>query len=191
MITIDYQIAVKETAGLPEEADLVKYAETAARDLTDNASMTVRIADEDESHALNMEYRHVDRPTNVLSFPYELPEDLPPEALADFPENYLGDLVICKSVVEREAQEQNKTPEEHWARASHGRRSPGNGNPRNRRAQGTGLSGSLPGRRRIAKRHPSEQRFPFCLLYFPALPFLPRISPFSRLSPENRPGKGL
>ena len=115
MITIDYQIAVKETSGLPEEADLVKYAETAARDLTDNASMTVRIAEEDESHALNMEYRHVDRPTNVLSFPYELPEDLPPEALAEFPENYLGDLVICKSVVEREAREQNKTPEEHWA----------------------------------------------------------------------------
>jgi probable rRNA maturation factor len=115
MITIDYQIAVKDTAGLPEEADLVKYAETAAQDLVANAAMTVRIAEEDESHALNMEYRHVDRPTNVLSFPYELPEDLPPEALADFPENYLGDLVICKSVVEREAQEQNKTPEEHWA----------------------------------------------------------------------------
>lgn len=115
MITIDYQIAVKETSGLPSEADLVKYAETAARDLVANASMTVRVAEEDESHALNMEYRHVDRPTNVLSFPYELPEDLPPEALAEFPENYLGDLVICKSVVEREAREQNKTPEEHWA----------------------------------------------------------------------------
>ncbi|WP_406038369.1 rRNA maturation RNase YbeY [Succinimonas sp.] len=115
MITIDYQIAVKDPSGLPEEADLVKYAETAAQDLVANAAMTVRIAEEDESHALNMEYRHVDRPTNVLSFPYELPEDLPPEAREELPENYLGDLVICKSVVEREAREQNKTPEEHWA----------------------------------------------------------------------------
>src|SRR5690606_24067449 len=52
-------------------------------------------------------YRHQDKPTNVLSFPADIPAEL------NLP--LLGDLVICAPVVEREAMEQRKTLEAHWA----------------------------------------------------------------------------
>jgi len=69
--------------------------------------MTLRLVDEAESQELNHSYRDKDKPTNVLSFPFEMPEGIP---LA-----LLGDLVICAPVVEREAAEQNKTVAAHWA----------------------------------------------------------------------------
>ena len=117
MFLIDYQIAVADTAGLPDEDDIVRYAETAARGIRDKeAGMTVRIVEEEESQDLNSSFRKVNRPTNVLSFPAEVPEELPPELIEELHcGTYLGDLVICKSVVEREAREQHKTPAEHWA----------------------------------------------------------------------------
>ena len=116
MFLIDYQIEVADTAGLPDENAIARYAEVAARGIRDReSSMTVRIVDEAESQDLNCTYRHVDRPTNVLSFPAEIPEDLPPELAEELMGSFIGDLVICKSVVEREAREQHKTAAEHWA----------------------------------------------------------------------------
>ncbi|MCW9024718.1 MAG: rRNA maturation RNase YbeY [Gammaproteobacteria bacterium] len=73
----------------------------------DECELTVRIVDEEESAALNEQYRDKQGPTNVLSFPFECP----PEVEL----NLLGDLVICAPVVEREAQEQQKTVTAHWA----------------------------------------------------------------------------
>jgi probable rRNA maturation factor len=76
----------------------------------------VRIVDSEEGKALNFDYRGKDYATNILSFPNELPDfDLEPELLAELDQNYLGDLVICAEVLEREAQEQNKPLEHHWA----------------------------------------------------------------------------
>ncbi len=69
--------------------------------------LTVRIVDETESQGLNLQYRGKDKPTNVLSFP----ADLPPEV--EIP--LLGDLVICAQVVQREADEQSKQVTSHWA----------------------------------------------------------------------------
>jgi len=66
-----------------------------------------RIVDAPESQALNRQYRGKDYPTNVLSFPAEYNEFLPYD--------YLGDLVICAPVVEREANEQGKQLLDHWA----------------------------------------------------------------------------
>lgn len=71
------------------------------------AEVSVYIVDEAEGQELNAQYRSKDYPTNVLSFPADLPEEL------DIP--LLGDLVICAPVVEREAQEQGKALEAHWA----------------------------------------------------------------------------
>lgn len=91
---------------LPCKADITKWASAALR--TDNdQELTVRIVDEPESQALNAEYRGKDKPTNVLSFPFEVPEFVPLQLL--------GDLVICAPVVEREAKEQGKSLEAHWA----------------------------------------------------------------------------
>ena len=68
-----------------------------------DAEITVRIVDEDEGRQLNRDYRHKDYATNVLTFDYAQ------EPLV------LADLVLCAPVVEREAREQNKSLEEHYA----------------------------------------------------------------------------
>ena len=67
--------------------------------------------DEEESHALNLQYRGKDKPTNVLSFP----SDLPNEVLTSLKREPLGDIIICVPVVLAEATEQHKTATAHWA----------------------------------------------------------------------------
>ena len=67
------------------------------------AEITVRLVDEDEGRDLNRDYRGKDYATNVLSFPY------------DSGARVCGDLVLCKRVVEREARDQRKPLEAHYA----------------------------------------------------------------------------
>ena len=74
--------------------------------------LTIRIVDKGEIQALNKTYRHKDKPTNVLSFPYEGFEFEVPEEV-QLP--LLGDLIICHDIVVAEAQQQAKTIIEHWA----------------------------------------------------------------------------
>ena len=69
--------------------------------------LSIRIVDQEESQALNRDYRQKDKPTNVLSFPTDLPEYVDTQLL--------GDLVICAPVVNQEANEQSKNPQDHWA----------------------------------------------------------------------------
>ncbi|MGP1572531.1 MULTISPECIES: rRNA maturation RNase YbeY [Aggregatibacter] len=104
---IDLQIACEQETGLPTAEQIEQWATAAVQPQSDEVEMTVRIVDEAESHALNLNYRGKDRPTNVLSFPFECPDEV------ELP--LLGDLVICRQVVEREAQEQEKPLMAHWA----------------------------------------------------------------------------
>ena len=104
---IDLQIACEQETGLPTAEEIEQWATAAVEPQSDEVEMTVRIVDEAESHALNLNYRGKDRPTNVLSFPFECPDEV------ELP--LLGDLVICRQVVEREAQEQDKPVMAHWA----------------------------------------------------------------------------
>ena len=104
---IDLQIACEQETGLPTLEQIEQWATAAVQPQSDEVEMTVRIVDEAESHALNLNYRGKDRPTNVLSFPFECPDEV------ELP--LLGDLVICRQVVEREAQEQDKPLMAHWA----------------------------------------------------------------------------
>lgn len=86
----------------------ISTALAAVPDLNKPATeVSVYIVDEAESQELNLRYRQQNKPTNVLSFPADIPAEL------NLP--LLGDLVICAPVVEREAAEQNKTLEAHWA----------------------------------------------------------------------------
>ena len=71
--------------------------------LADDAEITVRIVDTEEGQALNREYRHKDYATNVLTFDYQQEPTV------------LADLVLCAPVVAREAKEQNKSLQEHYA----------------------------------------------------------------------------
>jgi len=73
----------------------------------EDAEVSVYIVDEEEGQELNAQYRGKEYPTNVLSFPADIAEEV------GIP--LLGDLVVCAPVVEREAQEQGKALQAHWA----------------------------------------------------------------------------
>ncbi|OCG13296.1 rRNA maturation RNase YbeY [Gilliamella sp. wkB292] len=106
-IILDLQIASEETENLPSETQIMQWLEVILPQFMDQAEITIRIVDQAESQQLNNTYRHKDKPTNVLSFPFESPIEI------DVP--LLGDLIICKQVVEAEAQEQHKSLTSHWA----------------------------------------------------------------------------
>lgn len=70
--------------------------------LAQDAEVTVRLVDEAEGRALNRDYRGKDYATNVLTFP-----------LHDDP--LMGDIVLCAPIVAREAADQGKPLEAHYA----------------------------------------------------------------------------
>jgi probable rRNA maturation factor len=104
MISVEVQHATVRQ-WVPEDGKFLQWASAAAK--REDAELVIRIVDETESAELNEHYRHKAGPTNILSFPFEVPEGVPNQLL--------GDLVICAAVVEREAREQGKTLEAHWA----------------------------------------------------------------------------
>jgi probable rRNA maturation factor len=92
--------------GIPLDADFLRWVRASLRGRGDSI-LTIRIVDRAESAELNGRYRAKKGPTNVLSFPADLPAE------ADFP--LLGDIVICAPLVAEEAREQGKEPQAHWA----------------------------------------------------------------------------
>ncbi|WP_394707589.1 rRNA maturation RNase YbeY [Sedimenticola selenatireducens] len=98
---------VVEDDGIPGAMQFQSWAEAALNGRLDQAELVVRIVDREESRQLNREYRGKDKPTNVLSFPFEAP--------AVVESDLLGDLVICAPVVTEEALAQDKLPQAHWA----------------------------------------------------------------------------
>ncbi|WP_434341564.1 rRNA maturation RNase YbeY [Motilimonas cestriensis] len=104
-VILDLQLACNDESHLPSVADIETWLNATIS--LDEAELTVRIVDNEESQRLNCDYRGKDKPTNVLSFPFEAPPGI------ELP--LLGDLVVCKQVVEQEAQEQNKPLMAHWA----------------------------------------------------------------------------
>ena len=95
-----------------KRAYLKKVVETSLRHIATQSNCEIGIAcvDNAESQQLNLEYRGKDKPTNVLSFPSDLPDEMA-AILDSFP---IGDLVICIHVVLQEAIDQQKTPIEHF-----------------------------------------------------------------------------
>jgi len=106
-IILDLQLASENLQDLPDEASIITWLECIVKRFQDDAEVTVRIVDEAESQQLNNDYRGKDKPTNVLSFPFEVPEGIELDLL--------GDLLICKQVVEQEALAQQKPLNSHWA----------------------------------------------------------------------------
>src|SRR3990167_548874 len=70
--------------------------------------VTLRIVDKEEMSILNARFRYKQGPTNVLSFPCELPTGIKLKTLP------LGDIVICADIVNQEAQVQQKSTDAHW-----------------------------------------------------------------------------
>ena len=104
-IELDIQSATG-FAPLPAADQFETWATLALRDRP-AAELTLRLVDPDESRQLNNRYRGKDYPTNVLSFPADLP------AAVELP--LLGDVVICAPLVAEEARAQGKPEQAHWA----------------------------------------------------------------------------
>jgi probable rRNA maturation factor len=98
-VSITIQRAVAGGA-VPSAGQLRKWARGALGRA--RGEVTVRIVGPAESRTLNRRFRKKDKPTNVLSFPYD-------------DAGVLGDVVICAAVVDREAREQGKRRAAHWA----------------------------------------------------------------------------
>ena len=73
--------------------------------------LSIRLANDDEVHGLNSEWRGKDKPTNVLSFPLAEADEL--DNPGEGPELMLGDIVLAKGVCEREAEEKAIPVERH------------------------------------------------------------------------------
>ena len=109
-LSVDVQVA-SVSANVPPEQDIEAWigAVLLQLDFNDTVEVSVRVVDNEESRALNRDFRDQDKSTNVLSFPADggnyIPENIP---------RPLGDIVICAPVVEREAEEQGKDVNDHW-----------------------------------------------------------------------------
>ena len=83
-----------------------QWADNACLD-NDKVIVSVQVVSNDEMRELNRTWRGKDRPTNVLSFPMELPDEVDLKIL--------GDLVLCADVINTEAEQQHKPVKAHWA----------------------------------------------------------------------------
>jgi probable rRNA maturation factor len=114
---LDLQLA-SDSADIPRKQNMQLWLDTLLfHQQLNKKEITVRIVDEAEIKQLNQQYRGKDNSTNVLSFPFEMPELAMSEgvhmdeSICDF----LGDIVICKQVVKLESQQQIKSMDHHWA----------------------------------------------------------------------------
>jgi len=124
MIQVETSVVAPWPAGdwerLAEHAARAAIEASAHGDIATMETMveiSVRYTSDDEVRVLNRDYRHKDKPTNVLSFPMVQPDLL--DAINpgdDDGETLLGDIVLAHGVCVREAQEKNVTVEAH---ASH------------------------------------------------------------------------
>ena len=87
-------------AELPSRPQIRSWARAA---LTGGGNVTIRFVEHEEGRSLNRDFRGKDQATNVLSFVYE-------SGLQT-----CGDLVLCAPVVVREACEQDKSVQAHFA----------------------------------------------------------------------------
>ncbi len=110
-VILDLMIATA-ASDLPAESDFQRWLDCACRQADLNTAATetevgIRLIDEDESATLNQQYRNKAGATNVLSFSGS--------SVPGTPYRLLGDLAICAPLVKREALDQNKSLQAHWA----------------------------------------------------------------------------
>lgn len=98
-LSLSLQLA-SSSPNIPDQKLIRKWVKATLRVDTE---VTIRIVDEAEGRELNKTYRGKDYATNVLTFP-----------LTEEP-HLMGDIIICAPVVIKEAIEQNKPLEAHFA----------------------------------------------------------------------------
>ena len=106
MNVLDFQI-VSQSKQLPDQDQFQYWVDAVLKDESQDSELVIRIVDEAEMTQFNEQYRDKKGSTNILSFPFEAPEGVD--------SNLLGDLLVCAPVVEKEAQQQHKELDHHWA----------------------------------------------------------------------------
>ena len=106
MNTVEIQLASASNR-IPEQQQFQYWVDAVLADDSQNSEIVIRIVDEDEMIEFNEQYRNKQGLTNILSFPFEVPE------MVD--SSLLGDLLVCAPVIENEAELQNKVLVHHWA----------------------------------------------------------------------------
>ena len=107
MAVIDVVLINATSHHIPDTHVFSGWLKPVAEHLNVSGEVCIKIISSEESQMLNKTYRQKDKPTNVLSFPADLPD------FVDSPE--LGDLAICADVVNAEAQQQGKDRQHHLA----------------------------------------------------------------------------
>lgn len=102
---IDFEDATGICPIAPDQ--VVSWVESLASEIEEASELVIRVVDANESQKLNKTFRDKDYPTNVLSFPADI-------QLPEGP-TILGDIAICLPVVKREADEQSKRFDQHFA----------------------------------------------------------------------------
>lgn len=106
---IDIQRACQDLPiDLPDDAYITQVIKSVLTKFREQAELSVRIVSIEEITALNQRYRHKSGPTNVLSFPIELPLGV------DIDNELLGDIVIAANIVDQEAIAQQKSFISHF-----------------------------------------------------------------------------
>lgn len=96
-LTVQY---ASKASGIPTRSQFRQWIKAA---LTQSAEITCRVVDETEGSELNHQFRGKENATNVLTFVYDEMETLS------------GDIVLCTTVIEKEAQQQQKELNAHYA----------------------------------------------------------------------------
>lgn len=94
-------------ADIPDKATMEQWANTVLSNECPAAEVCIKVVSTQTITGLNAQYRHTNKPTNVLSFPALDTGAISPP--------HLGDVVVCAEVVAQEANEQKKSLDAHWA----------------------------------------------------------------------------
>ena len=106
MNVLDIQV-VSQSKQLPDQEQFQYWVDAVLNDGSEDSELVIRIVDEAEMTQFNEQYRDKKGSTNILSFSFEVPEGVD--------SNLLGDILVCAPVVEKEAQDQHKELDYHWA----------------------------------------------------------------------------
>ncbi|KAF3977882.1 MAG: rRNA maturation RNase YbeY [Methylococcales symbiont of Iophon sp. n. MRB-2018] len=106
MNTIDFQLHSKSKK-IPSESLFQTWVNSVLIDKYEDSEIVIRIVDEAEMTRFNEQYRDKQGSTNILSFPFQVPQGI--ESVL------LGDLLLCAPVIEEEAWQQKKPLNHHWA----------------------------------------------------------------------------
>lgn len=106
-VIIDLQLACKNLHGLPNRKMFWLWVSTIFSVYKKKIELTVRIVDTEEMRYLNWCYLKKNYPTNVLSFPFTPPSEIESPLL--------GDIVLCRQVIDYESKQRNIFNRSHWA----------------------------------------------------------------------------